>query len=318
MLATGDYLEFLTVVRENYATPEQFKSAHELYERGKRFTARYPELQSTKAYLDGIADLGDTQLKFAAQNLMTQLGFKTLWGASDPVLKALPDSFGQFKNKYSLAYRKAHRAFHETMAKLQKELEEIDDKLTVIERLNGLEIGMPVGPKLMQEVRTLSDKVRSCALKDTFQPDEHPCCTNCKWDGKPSPPVQDVQGLVQQVESASNELCKRVTQEAIRKILEQSGEPSMKTLLDMNTASKIEGLAKVLTPDMVQRIKGILAAANIEHRDLLLTALLEEITAVEEQQVDDLLKRLRQRLLAAFDKAKTETGGKKRIRFLLK
>lgn len=204
------------------------------------------------------------------------------------------------------------------MAALQQRLDEIDDKLTVIDRLNRLEIGAPVGDRLLQEVEATRDKVRPCALRDSCNVDEKPRCGNCQWDGHTTPPQEEVDDLVRRVEAASSELCRRIAQEAIRKILEQSGEPSMKTLLDMITASKIEDLAKMLTPDMVGRIKEILAAANIEHRELVLTSLIEEVTAIEEGQLDELLKRLRQRLLAAFDKAKTETGGKKRIRFLLK
>jgi transcriptional regulator of heat shock response len=86
----------------------------------------------------------------------------------------------------------------------------------------------------------------------------------------------------------------------------------------MITASRIAELAMVLTPEMIERIKGVLAASNIEHRDLAVSTLLEDTLALEEDQVEDLLKRLRQRLLAAFDQAKKDTAGKKRIRFLLK
>lgn len=316
--ASNDYLEFFTVVRESYPTPELFKAGYEFYERGKRFTARYPELQSTKAYLDGLAKLDDAYLDLTAQNLLTQLEFKGLWNSSESALRAMPDSFRQFKDRYSLAYRKTHREFHQTLEALQKELAAVEDKLTVIDRLNGLEIGAPVGASLPQQVESMQSKVRPCALKDACQVEEKPRCGACHWDGKTVAPVDEVKALASRIECASRVLCKRVTQEAIRKILEQSAEPTVKTLLDMITASQIEELAAVLTPDMVNRIKGILAAANIEHRDLAISGLLEDVLAVEEDQVDDLLKRLRQRLLAAFDQAKKDTAGKKRIRFMLK
>lgn len=65
-------------------------------------------------------------------------------------------------------------------------------------------------------------------------------------------------------------------------------------------------------------MKGILAAANMEHRDLAVVELLEDFTAIEEDQLEDFLKRLRHKLQAAFAKAKKETEGRKRIRFFLK
>ncbi|MGA2262351.1 MAG: hypothetical protein ABSH28_13060, partial [Acidobacteriota bacterium] len=316
--ATSDYLEFLTVARESYATPDLFKAADELYQRGKRFTARYPDLQSTKAYLDGLAKLDDAYLDLTALNLLTQLEFKGLWISSESAFRAIPDFFRQFKERYSLAYRKGHREFHLGMEALQKKLAAVEDKLTIIVRLNGLEIGAPVGASLPQQVESMQTSVRPCALKDACQVDDKPRCAVCRWDGKTAAPDEAVRALLARVDSASSELCKRVTQEAIRKILEESGEPTVKTLLEMITASRIAELAMVLTPEMIERIKGVLAAANIEHRDLAVSTLLEDTLALEEDQVEDLLKRLRQRLLAAFDQAKKDTAGKKRIRFLLK
>jgi hypothetical protein len=315
--ATADYQEFDAVVRESYATPELFKAAYELYERGKRFTARYPELQTAKSYLDSLAVLADPQVTFDAKALLTQLNFSDLW-KNEMKLAVLQEQFRRFKDKYSLAYRTAHRTYHEALDKLHKSLASLEDQLTVIERLNGLDLGGPVGAKLAQEVEGITQKVRPCALKNQARVDEKPRCSVCNWDGQTTAPEESAAELKHRVVDASKELCRRVAQGAIRKILEQSGETNIRTLLDMITASKIEEPAKLLTPDMVAQLKGILAAANVEHRDLTLAGLLEEFTVLEEDRVDEFLKKLRERLLSSFDKAKKETEGKKRVRFFLK
>jgi hypothetical protein len=148
--------------------------------------------------------------------------------------------------------------------------------------------------------------------------DEKPRCGVCQWDGQTPPPEEQAAGLQARVAAASKELCRRVAQGTIRKILEQSGQAGIQTLLDMITAARIEELARVLTPDMVASLKGVLAAANVEHRDLPLANMLEELTVLEEDRLDEFLKKLRERLLAAFDRAKRETGGKKQVRFFLK
>ena len=124
--------------------------------------------------------------------------------------------------------------------------------------------------------------------------------------------------MIGRVKQAADDLCKRVAQEAIRKVLEESGEASIRTLLEMIAASRIEDLARVLTADAVARMKGILAAANIEHRELSVTTLLEDLNTLEADGVDEFLSRLRERLRKAFDKAQRETESKKRIRFFLK
>jgi hypothetical protein len=188
----------------------------------------------------------------------------------------------------------------------------------VIERLNALELGAAVGAKLTADVQALRDRLRPCALKDTCTVDEKPRCNVCGWDGATLPPEGEAKHLIDRVTEAAKELCKRVAQEASRKVLESSGETGIRALLDMITAAQVEELAKVLTPDMVGKLKAILAAANVEHRDLAVTAVLEDFTVLEEDRLDDFLKRLRAQLQAAFDQAKRETEGKKRIRFFLK
>jgi hypothetical protein len=315
--ATSDYQEFDAVVRESYATPELFKAAHELHERGKRFTARYPELQTAKSYLDGLAVIADPQVNFDAKTLLSQLSFLDLW-KNESKLTALHEQFRRFKEKYSLAYRKTHRDHHTALEKLHKALAGLDDRLTIIERLNGLDLGAPVGAKLAQEVESLKQKVRPCALKDQARVDDKPRCSVCQWDGQTPAPEETAAELETRVGDASKELCRRVAQGAIRKILEESGETGIRALLDMITASKVEELAKLLTPDMVKQLKSILAAANVEHRDLTLASLLEEFTVLEEDRLDEFLKKLRERLLTSFDKAKKDTEGKKRVRFFLK
>jgi len=85
----------------------------------------------------------------------------------------------------------------------------------------------------------------------------------------------------------------------------------------MVTASRISELARVLTPEMVNRVRLILASANIEIRSLALADLIEGFEGLEEEQIGDLLKRLAERLREQFDVAKRSTEGKKRIRFML-
>jgi hypothetical protein len=152
--ATTDYQEFHAVAGENYVTPELFKATYELCERGKRLTARYPELHTMKSDRDGLAAFGEPKVDLDAMNLLTQLNFNEHW-MKESRLASLQDLFWRFKAKYSLGYRKAHRTYHESLEQLHNDLIRLDNQLTVIERLNGLDLGVPVGGKLGQEVETL-------------------------------------------------------------------------------------------------------------------------------------------------------------------
>ncbi len=316
--ATGDFQEFHVVARESYPTAEKFQEAYRVYERAGRLTDRYADLQSTRDYLDDLAALDEGKVAGQAQMLKTQLTFSALWGeANEAKLASILEQFRRFRDQYSLAYRKAHRAHHEALEKIDKSLTALDDQLVVIERLNGLDLGGRVGERLTAEVRSLTDRVRPCALKDAANAFDDARCPTCHWDRSTKPPEGEAESLRKRVGEAAQDLCKRVAQEAIRKILESSGETSVRTLLDMVTASRVSELAKVLTPVMVNRIREILASANVEIRSLALNDLIEGYGVLEEEQVNDLLKRLRERLLKQFDEAKLSTEGKKRIRFML-
>jgi hypothetical protein len=315
--ATTSYTEFYDVVRASYETPEVFKAAQDDFERARRLTARYPELQATRDYLNGVARLGNAELDFKAQGLRARLGFTSLWG-DETKLPALLEEFRRFREAYALAYRKAHRDHHDGKQAVRQALDAVADKLTVIERLNALELGAPAGMRLAEEVQALADVARPCALKDNCPVDDRPRCPACGWDGQVPVPQAEAQVLIERVRDAAAELCKRVAQEAIRKVLQASGQPTIHTLLEMITAARVEELARVLTPDAVAQMKGVLAAANVEHRDLSLAQLLDDWNVLDEERVDDFLKRLRERLRAEFDKARRETAGKKRVRFFLK
>src|SRR5262249_10292401 len=71
--ATTTLEEFLAVVRENYPTSGLFQAAHDEYDRSRRLTTRYAELQSTRSYLDGLARVEDANLRFDAEGLKTRL-----------------------------------------------------------------------------------------------------------------------------------------------------------------------------------------------------------------------------------------------------
>ena len=315
--ATGDFQENHAVARESYPTPEQFLEAYKIHLRARRLTDRYADLQSARDYLDELASLDQPKLAGPSQMLKTQLTFSSVWSSDEAKLSSIFEQFRRFRDQYSLAYRKAHRVHHDARETIEKSLAGLEDQLTVIERLNGLELGGRIGEKLAGEAQAIADRIHPCALKDSPKAFEDARCPICHWDGQAKPPEAEAEAIRQRVTEAADLLCKRVAQEAIRKILENSGEPSIQTLLDMVTASRISELARVLTPEMVNRVRLVMASANIEIRSLALADLIEGFEGLEEERIGDLLKRLAERLREQFDEAKRSTEGKKRIRFML-
>jgi hypothetical protein len=143
-------------------------------------------------------------------------------------------------------------------------------------------------------------------------------CPVCRLPGGRKPPTEEAESLQARLDGAVSELLGRVAQGAVRKILDASQDSGVKTLLEVILATQVDRIPDVLLPETIDRIKELLRDANLEHRDIPLRGLLGDRTAVEEHEVDALLDQIRQALKAAFAKAKSETGGKKRIRFFLK
>lgn len=315
--ATEHFQEFHAVATQSYPKVADFQFAVGTYCRAVQLAGKYPAIQQMKTYLDNAADLGDSDLKLRSITIGGQLVFDSLLTSPEKV-PALVEQFGQFKDKYMLAYRKYHRDFHQAVASLKTGMEPYARKIVAIKRLNQLELGAPVGASLEGEYRRLADGLDACPDKEYAKADQHPICQVCRLQGGQKAPAEQATAVKSRLDSAVTELLGRVAQGAVRKILESSKDSGIKTLLDVIVATQVGRIPDVLIPEVIERIKELLRDANLEHRDLPVRDLLGERVAVEEQEVDALTDQIRQRLRAAFAKAKSETGGKKRIRFFLK
>jgi len=187
-----------------------------------------------------------------------------------------------------------------------------------VERLNQSELGATVEGALRAEYRALLDRLSVCPDKDYAKVDQNPVCPLCRFGGMGHVPNQEVQVFVKRAEKAVADLSARIVQGVVRKVLEQSGDNDARTLLDVILASQVERLPDVLVPEVIERIKKLLYDANLELRDVNIREIIGDAPAIEEQDVDTFLEAVRERIKAAFAKARQETGGKKRIRFFLR
>jgi len=315
--ATEHFQEFHAVASQSYPKTGDLEFAVGAYRRAAKLAEKYPDVQQMKSYLDNAADLDDGDLKLRSTTIGGQLVFDSLLTSPDKV-PALVEQFGQFKDKYQLAYRKYHQDYHQTVASMKAGMEPYARKIDAISRLNQLELGAPMGGSLQAEYRRLVDSLAPCHDKDYAKVDQHPICPLCRLQGGQKAPEEQAVAMKSRLDSAVSELLGRVAQGAVRKILESSKDTGVKTLLDVIVATQVERIPDVLIPEVIERIKVLLRDANLEHRDLSVQDLLGDRAAIEEQEIDALVDQIRQRLKAAFAKAKSETGGKKRIRFFLK
>jgi hypothetical protein len=315
--AANDFNEFGATVRESYSSPEAFKEAFSRFGNLIKACEELSQLQHIKAYLQGAADLEDNDLAVRQMTLSGQLTFDGLIQNPQKIL-ALIEQFHDFADRYQQAYHKTHRAHHEQISDLRANFQTHERKVLAVERLNQLELGATVEGALRLEYHAMLDRLSVCPDKDYAKVDQNPVCPLCRFAGKGHVPEQEVHVFVKRAEKAVSDLSDRVAQGVVRKVLEQSGDNDARTLLDVILASQVERLPDVLVPEVIERIKKLLYDANLELRDVTVREIIGDAPAIEEQDVDTFLEAVRERIKAAFAKARQETGGKKRIRFFLR
>ena len=315
--AANDFNEFGATVRDSYPSPEAFKEPVSRFGNLIKACEALSQLQHIKAYLQGAADLEDNDLAVRRMTLSGQLTFDSLIQNPQKIL-VLIEQFNNFVDRYQQAYRKAHRAHHEQIAGLCANFQTHECKVLAVERLNQLELGATVEGALRSEYHAMLDRLSVCPDKDYAKVDQNPVCPLCRFAGKGHVPGQEVQVFVKRAEKAVSDLSDRVAQGVVRKVLEQSGDNDVRMLLDVILASQVERLPDVLVPEVIERIKKLLYDANLELRDVTVREIIGDAPAIEGQDVDTFLEAVRERIKAAFAKARQETGGKKRIRFFLR
>jgi len=318
MAATTSFQEFYAVAREAYPDAKaDFEPSWQLYERAVRLTEHYADIKAIKSYVDACPTLPSVDIATERNTLANVLTIPQLLKGANQLAMA-EEASRRLRDKHSHAYRKAHREHHEQLGQLHSRLQPLARQLTAIARLNDLELGNPLGTDLAQRHCFLLVATDVCAAKDHANVDQQPICPLCRWDGQTGCPGNEVDSLVAAVDEAIDQLTIRVSRGTVRKLLQENQDANLKTLLDIILASQTDRLADVLTGEVVERIREILRDANLEPRDLPVQDLLGELTAVEEEDIDSLVRQIEQRLRAAFKLAKAETQGKKRVRFFLK
>jgi hypothetical protein len=313
----SDFHEFTATVRESYATPEAFKQAFDRFSNLTKACEALPQLQRVKAYVQGAADLADSDLELRKVSLLGQLTFDGLVHNPQKI-KDILEQFNGFTDRYQQAYRKAHRAYHEQLTDLYTQFRSQEKKILAVERLNQLELGATVEAGLRNEYRRILDCLEPCTDKDYAKVEQNPVCPLCRLSSKGVVPDAEIKAFAERAEKAVSDLTTRVAQGAVRKVLEQSGDSDVRTLLDVILASQTDRLPEVLIPEVIGRIKKLLYDANLELRDITVREIIGDDPALEEQDVDTFLEGVRERIKAAFAKARQDTGGKKRIRFFLR
>jgi len=322
--AVGDFHEFDVVARENYAQPADFASAHASFEKARRVTEAGVDLMSAVAYLKAACDI-EKSVDFERSSLLTLLGFDSL--LADPsLIAARLDQFKQWKAKYVHAYRKAHKAFYEQLAQIQKQAEAVAPRVRALAKLNSLaELGPPLPSSLTAaaDLAAIEKQTTPCAdAAEASVEGEVALCPKCGWTPARALPSELLQRVQAATAAGLTDRLQRFKDAAIHGILQQAEEkgkrPDLATLLQVIQAADAEKLVGVITDDLIEFIRQLLQAQNLVQVEVSAADLLAELGGIEGERIDEAVDKLAKTLRDLLKQAKAQQPAGKRVRLFVK
>jgi hypothetical protein len=315
-----DYLQLSALVEKAYASPNAFGEDISLFRRLEPLASIGGEILHVKSYLDEV-QLGpdEQELEMDRVSILQQLSLGHLlpnlhlWAS----IKAL---FEWFRSRYQALYLAHHQRYHEELTSLRLAIEEKKPEIEALARLNSIaELGPSLGEELMERYPQVLASVTPCpAADEKVSVEEEPTCAYCKLALVVEPPTKEVEQFLRQLRQALNEQQRRLSSEAVRHILAQSGEKRIDRFIKVVQASDLDSLVNVLDDELVSFLRRLLGEAHVGIEwGLVLSELAAKFPYLEEGDIDAAANYFAEVLRQAFARAKQERPDKQ-IRLTLK
>ncbi len=310
-----DRLHFYALLQEEYASPDALGEDISLCRALSQLSEVAVEILAVKTYLESVAlRESERELDMDRVSILEQLRLDNLlpslhlWAS----VKAL---FDWFKSRYRAIYLAHHHDCHSEVASLRLVLDDSKPEVDALWRLNSIaELGEPRGEELIGRYDQLLAKLSPCPIIDTGEVsvDEQPTCSHCGLLLTAAPPQREVERFLHQLKQALKEQHRRLSSEAIRRILAQSGERRIDQFIKVVQTSDISSLVNVLDDELVDFLGKLLKEAHIEIKwRPTLSEFAEKFPSLEESEIDAAAAEFARVLRKAFAKAKREHPGKR-------
>jgi len=316
------YQGFHEQVQEHYASPDPLREDVGIYARLRQLAGSAAEIQEMRAYLDAMALRSeDGELAGDRMLLLGQLSFGEL--ERSPALWAgISDAFRQLKRRYRTAYQKHHRDTYQAMADLRARLVDVDRRLHALALLNAItELGDPVGEDLVGRFTRLQEQLRLCPVTEVAGVDvePRPTCAACGLPLTVHAPTAEVETFLNDLERALQEQRRRLSAEAVRRVLERSGGDELSRLMEAARAAEIARLVDVLDERVAESIRRLLVEDGLVTAPAEIFARLAELhPTVGEDEIPAAVRDFDELLHQALEEAREEYPDKKTVRLSLR
>ncbi len=320
--AGDDYAGFYNRACLEFAAPDDLHDALASYERLRQLASVTAQINEVKAYLDACTLPPEhRELLADRDSLRRQLSLESL--AAQPARwTSLRASFEQFRVRYRNEYQKYHRDANEALARLASRMEDARRQLRALALLNSVnELGPARGEGLSEQYERLAPRVRPCQVQDfrLLSLDSSPACDKCKRTLADEIPDKEVEAFLDQLKAALAEQSRRLSSEAVRRVLARSGHDAVSQFLAAARAADITSLVEILDDELVHTIRRLLAADGVATEEVdILSRLVREYPTIEESQIPAIVRRFEEALREAFARARKAHPQKRSIRLSLR
>ncbi len=317
----SDAADFYHRVTNNYADAKPFGQDLGVFRRWETVHACSAGIINAKYWLSPLyLRESDKELLVEKSALENQITLEAL--LKNPRLcPSVLAQFDLFKRHFRNAYQAHHRDYNKEGSDAYSMLQEQKPKLDAIKRLNDIaEIGNPVGSDLPQRFIDLERKLITCPVTVVAQVsvESEPFCSQCRLMLKDEVPSPLVQQFCKDLDKAVHEQFKRLSQQAISQILNNSKDDKLTRFLKVVQASDLASLCSILDDNLVAFIRSLLTEKQIcTVNKPVIDKLTEQFQIIEEDKLEDIVKEFQKILKEAFEAARKENPGKK-VRINLK
>jgi len=313
-----DSLHFYSLLQENYSSPDAFAEDISQFQRLISLCDIAGEVIAVKSYLDGVVLRGsDAELAMDRVTILEQLNLSNLW-PNIHLWASLKALFEWFQSRYQAIYTAHHHDYHSETTSLRLVLDDSKPEVDALKRLNSMtELGPPVAEELITQYDQLLAQVSPCPITEVPLELES-TCPQCRLVLTDEPPHKEVERFLHHLRQALKEQQRRLSSEAVRQILAQSGQRRIDQFIKVVQASELWPLVNLLDDELVDFLRQLLQEAHIEIEwRPALAELAEKFPSLEEGDVDAAAAHFAELLRKAFAKAKRDYPGK-RIRLSFK
>ena len=234
-----------------------------------------------------------------------------LWGS-------IRAQFEQFRRRYRTAYRKHHCDYYAALDRLRARLEDAPRRLEALRLLNDIpELGTSVGTDLPARYEGLLARVKTCPVTQVTEVDiaARPTCATCGLSLTARAPAAEIETFVNDLERVLQEQRRRLSAEAVRRVLERAGGDELSRLMEAARAAEIARLIDVLDERVAESIRRLLIEDGLVTAPTDVFARLAELHPTE---IPAAVHGFEQLLRQALEEARKAHPDKKTVRVSLR